>query len=109
MIDTTIPMLLLQNTRLLEFYWTAYTIMGDLTLCKPSSHTNEAETMSSTIRPLTFNTKESFCPMDVNDKMFGLTLILSPFGAPITVALYVDTGNPTFVTLLLNVREIDSL
>ena len=33
--------------------------------------------------------------------MLGLTLISSPFVAPITLALYVDLGDPTFVAVLL--------
>ena len=41
--------------------------------------------------------------------MLGSTWISSPSEAPITVALYVDTDDPMFVTVLLNMPVMDSL
>ena len=50
---------------------------------------------------MTFTKKDFFCPRDLNESTFGITLIFSPVEA-FTMALYVDIGDPTFVTVLGN-------
>ena len=39
--------------------------------------------------------------MALNDRTGGFTVIVRPRGAPRTLALYVDTFDPTFVTVLV--------
>lgn len=84
----------------------ACTTMGLLTLCVPSSHTKEADTTVLPISPSTFTLNDNFCPSDVKDKTLGSTWIFSAF-EPVTVARYVDTGVPTFVTVLVKLRLND--
>jgi hypothetical protein len=55
-------------------------IVGLLTWNVLSSHTKEAETKFIFDVPLIVSAKGSFCPRDVNDRMRGFTLILSPSG-----------------------------
>ena len=43
--------------------------------------------------------KKFVCPRDSNERTFGITSIFSVIGA-FTMALYVDTRDPTFVTVL---------
>ena len=79
---------------------TLNTIMGLLTWNLPSSQTKEADTIDSPIAPSIVSTNVCFWPREVNDKTLGFTWIFSPLGA-VTIALYVDVGNPTFVTVLV--------
>jgi hypothetical protein len=74
--------------------------MGLLTWNVPSSHTKEAESMNLSVIPSIVSANESFCPRVVNDRTLGFTLILSPNG-DVKIALYVDDGDPTFVTVRL--------
>ena len=83
-------------------YEEAYTTMGLLTRCVPSSQTREADTTVLPISPSTFTTNDNYCPREVNVNTLVSPLILSAGGA-VTVALYVDDGSPTFVMVLLNV------
>lgn len=53
------------------------------------------ERLDFSIDPFTVTEKDSFCPRDVKERTLGSTLISSAFGAPITLALYVDVGDPT--------------
>lgn len=78
----------------------SYTTMGLLTLCLPSSHTKEADTLALSISPAICTLNVNFCPSDVNDKTLGSTRIFSDEGAVILM-LYLDTGDPTLVTLLV--------
>ncbi len=77
-----------------------YTTIGLLTWKVSLSHTKEAETMDLFIVPSIVSANDNFCPKDVNDRTQGFTLILSPSGV-VTIALYVDVGDPTFVTVQL--------
>lgn len=43
--------------------------------------------------------KKFVCPRDSNERTFGITSIFRPVGA-FTMALYMDTGDPTFVIVL---------
>ena len=52
---------------------------------------------------MTLTLKDIFCATDSNERTFGITTIFSPLGA-FTMALYVDTGDPTFVTVLGKMR-----
>ncbi|WRX11657.1 hypothetical protein QQP08_004144 [Theobroma cacao] len=78
--------------------------MGLLTLCTPSSHSKEAETIDLSIVPSMVSENDSFCPRDLNDRTLGLTWILSAPAGAVTFALYIDIGDPTFVTVLLKTR-----
>ena len=48
---------------------------------------------------MTLKEKNFVCPRDSNEKTFGITSIFNHVGA-FTMALYTDTGDPTFVTVL---------
>lgn len=57
--------------------------------------------------PSILTTKDFFSWRDVNDNSFGSTLILSPSG-DITLALYLEFGDPTLVTVLWKIPLNDS-
>lgn len=60
------------------------------------------ERLDFSIDPFTVTEKDSFCPRDVKEGTLGLALISIAFGAPITLASYVDVGDPTLVTVDLD-------
>jgi hypothetical protein len=74
--------------------------MGLLTWDIPSSHTKEAESIYLPIILSIVSANDNFCPRDVNDRMLEFTLILSTRG-DVTMALYIDIGDLTFVTIQL--------
>ena len=74
--------------------------MGLLTWNVPSSHIKEAETICFSIVPSIVSANDSFCLRDVNDRILGFTLILSPC-EEVMIALYVDVDDPTLVTVRL--------
>ena len=54
--------------------------------------------------PSTVSVNDNVCPKNVKDRTLGLNRILSPARAPVTEALYVETGVPTFVTTRLKIQ-----
>lgn len=58
--------------------------MGLLTLNIPSFHTKIPDSLLEVNVALTVTTNVCFCPIDVNERTDGKTLILSPVGAAMT-------------------------
>ena len=52
---------------------------------------------------MTLTLKDIFCLIDSNERTFGIATIFTPLGAFI-MDLYVDIGDPTFVTVLGKMR-----
>jgi len=79
--------------------------MGLLTWYLPSPQTKEPDTIGPFSCPSIVSTNVCFWLREVNGRTLGFTLIFSPSGE-VTVALYVDVGDPTFITVLLKLPLI---